>query len=162
MPVHDDDIALFGARKFRHKRGNMRRSSAHRTRRARRSQQGTDECRRHPVTMRRGGIEASPARGPGHKANSSEPTEKDWLQLRSGSPLAGDGRACVERLTRRASLQYAANSLLVSINSLFGAIKFPVPISRELSSIKLILLRSVGQILAQRPNSCKNSLHFPC
>ena len=42
----------------------------------------------------------------------------------------------------------AANSLLVSINSLFCAIKFPVPTSRELSSNKLILLRSVGQILA--------------
>jgi hypothetical protein len=31
------------------------------------------------------------------------------------------------------SLQDAANSLLVSINSLFCAIKFPVPDSRELS-----------------------------
>jgi len=46
------------------------------------------------------------------------------------------------------SLQDAANSLLVSINSLFCAIKFPVPTSRELSSNKLILQRFVGQILA--------------
>ena len=41
--------------------------------------------------------------------------------------------------------QDAANSLFVSINSLFCAIKFPVPISRELYSNKLILLRSVGR-----------------
>jgi hypothetical protein len=60
------------------------------------------------------------------------------------------------------SLQDAANSLLVSINSLFGAIKFPVPISRELSSNKLILLRSDGQILAQQPNFCKIPCYFPC
>jgi hypothetical protein len=50
------------------------------------------------------------------------------------------------------SLQDPANSLLVSINSLFCAIKFPVPVSRELSSNKLILLRSDGQILAKRPD----------
>jgi hypothetical protein len=56
------------------------------------------------------------------------------------------------------SPQDAANSLLVSINSLFCTIKFPVPISRELSCNQLILLRSVGQILAQRPNFYKNSL----
>ncbi len=49
------------------------------------------------------------------------------------------------------SLQDAANSLLVSRNSLFCAIKFPVQISRELSSNKLVLLRSVGQILAPSP-----------
>ena len=50
------------------------------------------------------------------------------------------------------SLQDAANSLLVSINSLFCAIKFPVPISRELSSNKLILLRSDGPPFAKRPD----------
>jgi hypothetical protein len=41
-------------------------------------------------------------------------------------------------------LRDAPNSLLVSIKFLFCAIKFPVPISRELSSNKLILLVSVG------------------
>jgi hypothetical protein len=43
-------------------------------------------------------------------------------------------------------------SLLVSINSLFCTIKFPVPISRELSSNKLILLRSDGRLFAKRPD----------
>jgi hypothetical protein len=56
------------------------------------------------------------------------------------------------------SLRDAANSLLVSINSLFGAIKFPVPISRELSSNKLILLRSDGRLFAKRPDFRK----IPC
>jgi hypothetical protein len=53
-------------------------------------------------------------------------------------------------------------SLLVSINSLFGAIKFPVPISRELSSNKLILLRSDGRLFAKRPDFHEIPCSFPC
>jgi len=52
--------------------------------------------------------------------------------------------------------------MLASINSLFCAIKFPVPISRELSCNQLILLRSVGHLLAKRPNFCKIPCYFPC
>jgi hypothetical protein len=52
----------------------------------------------------------------------------------------------------RGHLNYA-NSLLASDKFPVLPIKSPVPISRELSSNKLILLRSVGQILAQRPPS---------
>src|ERR1700730_3338035 len=49
-----------------------------------------------------------------------------------------------------------------STTGLLGAIKVPVPISRELSSNKLILLRSDGQIIAQQPNFCKIPCYFPC
>ena len=53
------------------------------------------------------------------------------------------------------------NSLLGLINSLFGAIKFPVPISRELSSNELILLRSDGRLFANGPIFTKFPVLFP-
>jgi hypothetical protein len=53
------------------------------------------------------------------------------------------------------------NSLLGLINSLFGAIKFPVPNSRELSSNELILLRSDGRLFAKRPDFHEIPCSFP-
>jgi hypothetical protein len=53
------------------------------------------------------------------------------------------------------------NSLLGLINSLFGAIKFPVPISRELSANELILLRSDGRLFAKRPDFHEIPCSFP-
>ena len=67
--VHDDNIALAQRRREKMFDISTETCAVHRPiEHAGRGDlimpQGADECRRHPMTMRRGGFEASPARGP--------------------------------------------------------------------------------------------------
>ena len=51
------------------------------------------------------------------------------------------------------SLQDAANSLLVSINSLFGAIKFPVQISSQIRMVEGVPAHVLSSALYERFSS---------